>query len=207
MLTLVLRRNRVKFPKTSFVAGVLPLCLLAVLAASPATAGTITVQPVSQTITGSMSFSVDIAITGAADLYGYQFDIGFDPTVLSAVAVTEGSFLSSGGPTFFSPGDIDNVAGSISFILDALIGPLPGVSGDGILATVHFSSIGNGTSPVTVFNVIALDSSLSGTVDQILNGSVTVNDIGAVPEPAGMGLIGVVLVGAAVAWRSRRRRC
>jgi len=197
----------VKYIFRSLAAGVLPLCLLAVLAASPAGAGTIVVQPSNLTVGGGTGFSLDISITGAVDVFGFQFDVGFDPTVLSAAGVTEGSFLAGGGPTFFSAGDIDNAAGSISYVINALLGPVVGVSGDGGLATVHFNSIGNGTTPITVFNVIMLDSSLSGTVEGIVNGSVTVGDASAVPEPASLGLIGMGLLamGAALRWKQRRR--
>jgi len=36
---------------------------------------------------------------GVSKLYAAQFDLQFNPTVLSAVSVTEGNFLRSGGVT------------------------------------------------------------------------------------------------------------
>ena len=60
------------------------------------------------------TFDVDVNVTGASDLYAYQMDLTFDPTVLSALSVTEGPFLPGGGTTFFIPGTIDNVGGSVT---------------------------------------------------------------------------------------------
>ena len=91
-------------------------------------------------------FSVDIDITNVTDLYAFQFDLEFAPGVLSAVAVTEGGFLPSGGTTAFVPGTIDNFGGSITSTGDSLIGMIPGVNDSGVLATVDFLAVGVGIS-------------------------------------------------------------
>ncbi len=49
------------------------------------------------------TFEVDASATGVSGLYAFQMDLTFDPTVLSAVSVTEGAFPPSGGSTFFLP--------------------------------------------------------------------------------------------------------
>src|ERR1035441_10690187 len=85
-------------------------------------AGTISLQPTAPTKTVGQSFTLSVVISGASDLYGYQFDLGFDPTVLKATSVTEGAFLGTGGPTIFLPGTIDNVGGSITANADILNG-------------------------------------------------------------------------------------
>lgn len=58
-------------------------------------------NPSSATVTPGETFSVDVVISGAEDLFAFQFDIGFVPGTLAAVTVGEGTFLASGGPTFF----------------------------------------------------------------------------------------------------------
>jgi hypothetical protein len=126
--------------------------------ASPALAGVMSIQPSTFDTTVGQTFSLDVFISGAVDLYGYQFDIGFDPTILSAVSVTEGPFLASAGTTSFFPGFIDNAGGTISFIADSLTGAIAGASGDGTLATISFSALATGTSSVGIFNVEAFDS-------------------------------------------------
>ncbi len=71
------------------------------------------VQPLSAPVLQGASFYLDVNVADVTDLYAFQFDLGFDPTILSAVAVAEGPFLSSGGSTFFLPGIIDNAAGTM----------------------------------------------------------------------------------------------
>src|SRR5690349_18735567 len=124
------------------------LCLLA--APVSLWGATISVQPAALAKTAGQTFTVSINISGANDLYAYQFDLGFDPTVLKATSVTEGSFLPSGGSTIFIPGTIDNLGGSITANGDALLGALSGVTGDGDLLDVSFQALTPGTSSIQV---------------------------------------------------------
>src|SRR5450759_3495632 len=93
-------------------------------------AGTISLQPSATTLTLGSPLTVDVNVSGLTDLYAWQFDIGFNPAVLSATSVIEGPLFSSIG-VFFSPGFIDNTGGTITFIGDSVSGPGPGVSTDG----------------------------------------------------------------------------
>src|ERR1017187_6017230 len=127
------------------------VCLAAMCSGS-VFADLISLQPSSTLPPLGSSFSVDVNITGVTDLYAFQFDIGFNPGVLSAASVTEGSLFSSIG-VFFSPGLIDNIGGTITFIGDSLSGPGPGVSTDGTLATIAFDTIGVFFSPGLIDNI------------------------------------------------------
>ena len=83
------------------------LCFLlfGVLCSASAFAGSIvSVQPLSSGVSLGSNFTLDINIANVTDLYAFQFDIGFGPSVLQATSVVEGSFLPSGGFTFFIPG-------------------------------------------------------------------------------------------------------
>ena len=120
-------------------------------------AATISVQPASSDFSNTTTLMIDI--TGVSNLFAFQFDVGFDPPIVSAIGVTEGSFLPTGGSTLFIPGTIDNVTGVISNTADALTGLVPGVSGSGTLAKVQFQALAPGTSAITLSNVILLDSS------------------------------------------------
>lgn len=174
---------------------------------------TLGVQPTSVSVGAGTSFAVDITIGNAQDLYAFQFDIAFTAGVLSANAVTEGAFLSTGGTTFFLPGTINNISGTISFNADTLVGSVPGVSGGGTLAVVDFVAVAAGMSPIRIVNVTAIDSTLSPMNTTTIGGVADVGGNG-VPEPrtlilAGGGLLCVMrrrLATIARLWHCGRQR-
>jgi hypothetical protein len=142
------------------------------------------------------SFNIDVDVADITDLYAFQFDLTFDPALLSAVSVTEGAFLPGGGPTFLIPGAIDNIGGNVTATADSLIGSIPGVTGSGTLAVFQFTALAPGTSPLSFANEILLDSSLNDiTADTTFqNGSVTINGASSVPEPRSFALLGASLL-------------
>lgn len=146
---------------------------------------------------GVVEASVNVA--DVADLYAFQFDFTFDPSVVGAVDVTEGSFLSTAGSTLFEPGTIDNPLGTITFIAGTLVGAPPGASGSGTLATIRLMGLAPGTSGLTLSNVILLDSALADIRAEIGGGSVSI-----VPEPATLVLVSFGL--AALGRRKMRAR-
>lgn len=147
------------------------------------------IQPAGVEVTVGQSFTVDVTIDAAVDVFAFQFDLGFDPNVLTATGIAEGSFLSSGGATFFIPGDIDNLAGSVSFTANSLLG-FDGVDGSGTLARISFTAVGVGSSAVTIFNAVVLDSTLSGVMLATSRGNVSVaqGQTTTVPEPSSLTL-------------------
>jgi len=151
------------------------------------------------------TFVVVVDITGATDLFAYELDLSFDPTVLEATSVSEGSFLDGGvpGSTFFVPGTIDNTGGTITFNSDSLIGPIPGIAGDGTLLAFDFTALNAGTSALTIENELLVDSGGNIISDTTTPGSVTVQ-AATVPEPSSLLLL---LVGtlALVALATKRR--
>jgi general secretion pathway protein D len=148
--------------------------------------------------------SLDIDIADVADLYAWQFDLTFNPAVLAAVSITEGAFLVGGGSTFFLEGTIDNTSGSIAATTDTLIGAISGVTGGGTLATVVFQALASGTSPVTLANVILLDSGLADiTGSSTIDGTVNVG-ASAIPEPATWLMLATGLAGLLGYGRMRR---
>jgi len=176
-------------------AAALLICTLACCCA--ASAGTISLQLSATNVALGSPLTVDVNVAGLSDLYAFQFDISFNPAVLSANTVTEGALFSSVG-VFFSPGFIDNVGGTITFIGDSFSGPGPGISTDGTLATIAFDTIGNGTSAIDLANVVLLDSGLGDITASVSGTSVSV---GSVPEPSPA----LLLLSAAAVLTVRRR--
>jgi len=164
-------------------------------------AATVRIDPASAAGPVGGIFDLNVNVAEISDLYAYQFDLAFDAGTLSASTVTESPFLSGGGATVFVPGNIDNTAGTITFIVNSLLGPTPGVDGTGALAAIRFTGKAVGASPVTLSNVLLLDSTGADIAATIENGSVTVS--GTVgPEPGSMVLL---LGGAAAVFATRKR--
>lgn len=157
----------------------------------------LTVSPISQTIGGGDLMTSSIVISSVTDLFAFQFDVLFDPHVVSVTAQSEGGFLLAGGPTFFVPGSVDNVGGSVTFIANTLLGPVSGVSGMGTLITLDVLGMGPGVSSIVLANVVLLDSSLNVLTADVSDGSITVE--GSVPEPGTwfLSAVGLLIAGAA----------
>ena len=142
----------------------------------------------------------NIAIDDIADLYSYQFSINYDARYLRALNVTEGAFLGTAGSTV--SGVIGMDTGLIDFVYGSLLGPTPGASGSGLLASITFEAIGAGTSALSFADVIFLDSvgdDIAGLSALSGQGIVLAEPGGPVdvPEPASVLLFGAGLAGAA----------
>jgi hypothetical protein len=152
-------------------------------------------------------FHINLNIVDAVDLTSWQFDLAYNPTILQANLVTEGSFLSSAGTTFFTPGVIDNTTGLISLVSTSYVDFTP-PSGSGVLASVQFTALSAGLSPLTASNVFLNFADSGFTVS---NGAVCVlgnsctgtggGGGGSVPLPDTAGLF---LMGSLLLWGMRR---
>ncbi|MGH9733798.1 MAG: cohesin domain-containing protein [Candidatus Acidiferrales bacterium] len=96
------------------------------------------------TVSQGDAFTVDANIENATDIFDFQLDLNFDPAVLQADGVLEGTFLSGGGDTFCIPGVVDNTGGSITFNADTLLSAISGVDGGGMLLQIDFNALATG---------------------------------------------------------------
>ena len=162
--------------------------------ASVAWGGAIVSIPV--VVAGGPALDVPVNISGVSDLYAFQFDLSYDPSIIHVTSLSEGAFLPAGGSTFFLPGSIDNALGTLSMTADSLAGAIPGLSGSGQLAVVRFAVLASGISPLTLSSITLLDSNLNDIPFSVSNGQVIV------PEPGFAPLVGLSLM-VAIALRGR----
>ena len=122
--------------------------------AEPAGIAQITVSaPAGELQAGGPPYTMPIAVAGAARLGTVALTVTYDPKVLRAVSVTQGSFMAQGGATpAFTP-KIDEAAGRIDMVITRP-GDQSGVSGDGLLAAVVFEAIGPGSSQIALSGVM-----------------------------------------------------
>lgn len=159
-------------------------CALALALLSPVQAAPVLGMSTAASVTG---IDLTVSVRGIADLYGYQFTLNFDPTLLTSAGGTEGSFLSGAGPTWFDAGMLDSATGSISFVFGTLLGPESGVTGSGDLATFSFGIDRGGLANFSFSDVLFLDS--NGNDITVVAGDLVTE----VPEPGSLWLAGIGL--------------
>jgi len=155
----------------------------------------ILISPASQTVSVGKTFTVDINVDQIPDLFDYEFGLRFDPAVLAAHSVTEGALFANTGDSFYSPGTIDNTAGTILATADTLIGNVPGVSGPGTLAIVQFTAIAAGMTSIDFSpqsDLILQDS--KGSTLAVTAHSADITAVTSIPEPSTLSLLALTLI-------------
>jgi hypothetical protein len=113
----------------------------------------------------------DIKVSSIANLYGYQFDLNYDPAILEFVSLTDGAFLSA------SPFCVGYNAsfGLIKNVACTRMGA-SGVSGSGTLKTISFKAKAAGIGSIWLSNVKLVDATAATmpAVEQV-GGSVGVS--------------------------------
>lgn len=194
----------------------LALATIALAKASPETAVSTDPAEVKDLETGA-SFTVDVTITEAVNIYGWQVNVTFDPGVLSVASVAEGPFLKSVNATAWPSPKMDNAKGTV-LVSSSLMPPYPsqGVSGSGTLANItftvksggssdlHFDAVGTKLRTVSAGVVIPIQDFVANDGRFVGTGGTGFPQI---PLEVLAGVIVVIVVAViAVAYYLRRRR-
>jgi hypothetical protein len=112
--------------------------------ASPKTS--VAVEPKDNTGAVGTTFTVNITVTEVVELYGWEFQLNYNPNILNVTKVVQGPFLKAINKTLFVH-KINNTAGIVN-ALATFEPPYPphGASGSGILASITFEVKGEGTT-------------------------------------------------------------
>ena len=134
-----------------------------------------------QTVTASVgdTFTIDIIVDSAGSaVYGAQYELYFDNTVLNATSQTQETFLSQDDESTTVPANmINNTLGKIVYC-EARMGAPAGVTGKGALASITFEAIKSGTSTLTLSYVMLMESPTSELAITVNSGTCTVTEPG-----------------------------
>ena len=138
LITLTFLVSLLTFPSTLYVSKATPNGTVVKIVPASQTVGTIG-EPL------PVDFSINVTVEDVTDLYTWQVQIEFDPNAIEAInASIPPDNIFAGKSTFPSPLDIDNDAGYIKYG-NTLLGNIPGVTASGILCTIDFRAVKNGT--------------------------------------------------------------
>ncbi len=90
-------------------------------------------------------YSVNVTVFEVSELYAWQFNITFDFDVLEVVSVVEGPFLKTAGSTLFLEPVLNNTGGYVFAGCARKVYDVA-ANGNGVLATVTFKVLAEGTS-------------------------------------------------------------
>ena len=202
---------------TATAAALVLLFLLTLSATTAGAATTVKVDPATQDVTAGDPFSVNVSVENVTYMNADGATLNFDPTAMIVLpdGIVEGNFLKGcpGGGGTTSLEKVDNTNGTATFGYSLANSSGVGVDGNGTLATINFKT--NPAAAAGVYNLNLTEVQLSdgnGTqiaVDEILNGTVTINARAAAPGLSGIGmmtLIGVLAVVLAVSVGATRKR-
>ena len=164
---------------------------------------------------------VNLMVADVVDLYGVDVQLRYDPSQLQVedanprlegIQIAPGPLLAA-DERFVVTNRVDATAGLITFVA-TLLNPAPPVSGQGVLATIAFHVLGNGSHSVEIVRAQLVSSSLTtipvASESLALSGpsDVSVVNRGGIPL-WGWGLLGIgglllALVAFSVAYQRRR---
>lgn len=123
-------------------------------------------------------FIVNVSIYNVLDLYGYEFKLFYNSSILNGSQVIEGQFLKTAGEDAFfwvvAFDDHYNSTHGIVWVDSCLIGDILGANGNGTLVTIEFKSLAVGSSQLCLSDVKLVDSKKNPIPCQSTDGSVTV---------------------------------
>ena len=154
------------------------LCLTTATSATPK----ISVYPSSIEASLGENFTIEIRIDpNGAEIYGVQYDLYFNPSILNAISQSQGNFLSQDGANTIVPvNEINNTIGKIEYGETRMYVEW-GVKEAGVISSISFEVIGTGTSGLNLSNVILSDLNATPIEATIESGTVVV---GAPATPA-----------------------
>jgi len=132
---------------------------------------TVFVSPSSVNVRVNQTFEVTINVSGVSDLYGWEFKLGYNTSLLEMVNTVEGSFLNGSKDTYFVP----KVMSTDGYILAGCtsLRNVAGVNGNGTLATVEFRAKTLGSCSLDLYDTKLVNSAKQLVEHSEIDGTVT----------------------------------
>jgi len=131
---------------------------------------TMYVDPPSLTVNAGTNFTVNIDVENVMNLWGFGFYLNYTATLMNATSVVLGPFLNP--PNRIISSQINNTAGWVEFSAQSNSGAPP-TNGGGILAAVTFICLGEGITPLHLYNTALWNPSLGPILQGTIDGNVT----------------------------------
>ncbi len=156
------------------LTGLLAMALLGSVPVGAQVSSTVLIEPNVQTIDIGNTAVVEIWVNGVDDFYGVEFDVSFDPLIVHGVDVVPGAAFDP-YPSEHEIVESSISDGVVSFAATMLrVAKAPPLSGDLHLATITFTGLNYGTSPLTWPDIKLADSSGNVIAYETLDSSVIV---------------------------------
>lgn len=152
--------------------------------ATGAQQATVRVVPASYTVPNvGLTFTVNVTVENVEDLFAVDLFLYYPNDVLNGTNVVEGPFLKTGGPTVFLINNFTdgyNATSGLVHVIYTITADVPGVSGNGTLATITFASTSKSTDGMEILHLadvsgnLLSDSNYTVISSTLFDGEVTV---------------------------------
>ena len=184
----------VAFIAITIAAAVVAASVTASVSVTLSTCGdnaTVNVEPQNVTVSTGDRFTVNISVdTGGNEVYGAQYTLHFDPSILQVVDQTNGTFLSQdGASTIKVTNRFNNTIGIVEYGETRMVVE-NGTTVPGVLASITFDVVGTCGSTDLMLSDVILSDPLTRTIPvAVNNGHVTIGfDTGPGTYPSIMGV-------------------
>ena len=128
------------------------------------------------------TFTIDVTIDPQVkEIYGAQYDLTFNQSILQVISQTKGNFLSQDGETSVEiVNKFNNTIGKLEYG-ETRMGADGGVTGAGVLASIIFEAVSEGSTDLEISNVILSDPSAKPISGVVLNDGIV--NVGGSSQP------------------------
>jgi hypothetical protein len=124
---------------------------------------TVSIKNPSRTVNSGESVSFDVEINSVSNLYGFQFDLEYDPNILEFSTASEGTFLNKNrqdGTFCIQPKASSHASVNYVTIACTRTGQTGGVDGSGVLESLTFTAKSTMAVELKLSNIKLVDSSV-----------------------------------------------